>query len=353
MKKRRRRQRRAISVAVIVIAILMIIGLAGYLFLQKNRTSDQLIEMNNPAVSSTETAKTEEAEPSSETSENTYESLINGTGKLSFDYYKKNVYIDNEYQSYQDEFVSKLTKDDYTISELVDDMNAIFSNPDNYYVEGKVKSVEYAYLDCGNDGNQEMVLRFTCPIVEEASSIEFILKEIDKKIQVVYSYCNWSRSETSINYQGFISGGGSNGASNHGYDCGIINADGSYTYGYYEEEESDLSMLAYRYGVEDLDTTSLPGNIVVYSLQTEKSTADKMAPIVFSYLVYDDNFNETLDIPNLYTDSEYQNLINTIPDAQFIPYDEFEAKINAKLDSIGATQTVIGSNQLQYNKINL
>ncbi|SCZ78516.1 hypothetical protein [Pseudobutyrivibrio xylanivorans] len=353
MKKRRRRQRRAISVAVIVIAILMIIGLAGYLFLQKNNNQDETAGIDIPATSSTETTKSDEAEPSSETSENTYESLINGTGKLSFDYYKKNVYIDNEYQSYQDEFVSKLTKDDYTISELVEDMNAIFSNPDNYYAEGKVESVEYAYLDCGNDGNKEMVLRFTCPIVEEASSIEFILKEMDEKIQVVYSYCNWSRSETSINYQGFISGGGSNGASNHGYDCGIIKADGSYSYGYYEEEESDLSMLAYRYGVEDLDTSSLSGNIVVYSLQTEKSTADKMAPIVFSYLVYDDNYNEITDIPNLYTDSDYQRLIDTIPDAQFIPYDEFQSKINAKLDSIGATQAVIGSNQLQYNKINL
>ena len=353
MKKRRRRQRRAISIAVIVIAILMIIGVAGYLFLQRNKTSDEMSLMSNPSVSSTETAKTDETELTSQASENTYESLINGNGKLSFDYYKKNVYLDNGFQSYQDELVKILSKEDYSIPELVDEMNDIFSNPDNFYVEGKVEAVEYAYLDCGDDGNQEMVLRFTCPIVEEASSIEFLLKEMDNKIQVIYAYCSWSRSETSINQKGFVCGSGSNGASNHGYDCGIINADGSYTYGYYEEEEYDLSMLAYRYGIEDLDTTSLSGNVVVYSLQTEKSTADAMAPIVFSYLVYDDNFNEITDIPNLYTDSEYQKLIDTIPDVKFIPYDEFQAKINAKLDAIGATQEVIGSNQLQYNKINL
>ena len=165
-----------------------------------------------------------------------YEALIAGDGTVSFKYCIDNMDKESEVFSYEDEILSHLSADkEYTLPELKSALNEIFANEENGFMPGEINSMEYAYLDCGADGVKELALRMRGPFVEENSSMTYVIKEIDSKLQVVYAFAGWWRNNTEINEFGYITGGGSNGASNHGWDAGYVNADGKYSYGFYEE----------------------------------------------------------------------------------------------------------------------
>ena len=379
MKKRHRKRRRQKQIlmmitVVLTIILLVVIGVSAYLVINKLRDKRESVAIEEVTESSRLSSEeaVEKADESQQTSskadekeesshqesaeegktseaENTYENLIAGTGKLNFSYYMDNIYVNSEFKDYQDELFSHLKSREYTISALISEFNDIFMHSGDFISEGKVTYAGYSYLDCGNDGSKELALQFVCPVVEESSSLTLILKDMGGDIQVVYAFCCWSRSETNINEYGVLTGGGSGGASLHGWDLGIIDANGKYTFGYSEEEQFDINMFYTGQDHPEIDTSSYDGSIYAYSLRTKEAAGEDAWPQYYSYAVFDDNGNE-MNIPNLYTDSEYKKVMDVFG-LNFIPKAEFDKKAEDRANEIGATSQMRSGANLEYKEL--
>ena len=299
-------------------------------------------------------AETSKSDAENAGSSEALDALIAGTGTVSFKYYMDNVYKEGEYQSDEDETVSHLSADkEYTLSDLKSAFNEMFGNEEYCYASGEVTSMEYAYLDCGADGEKELALRVQGPFVEPDSYMTYVIKEIDSKLQVVYAYAEWSRSATNMNEYGYITGGGSNGASNQGETAAYINADGKYAYGYYEEAEGDIDMFAALKDHDSYDTANLDGAICVYGLWLEPYNEENPDAQFYSYSVYDTQTYEETEVPNLYTDSKYKDVMDSFKGITFITMDELKKKEDEKLKSIGVTEEIKNGKELNYQEIKL
>ncbi len=350
MRKRRRKQKRLVSLALIVIALLLIIGIVVFALIKNNSVTEPKDDAID--VTSNEVVETfDENEPSQSDNKDLYDALISKDGKMSFSYYKEHIYNEENITTV-DEFIGHLTAMEYTLPEFVEASNAVFEDEDYYYAGGDIESISYAFIDCGKDGNRELVLNIVCPIVEEQSVLTLVLKDMNDSLQVVYGFCTWSRSATTINEYGYISGGGSGGATLHGFDTGYINADGEYKYGFYEEEQADLNSFADFQEHVPFDSSVVEGNVVVYSLRTTVTTAEDYMPQYYSYKIYDNNYEE-MDVPNLYTDSSYKTLMDSFTAIDFISYEDIEKLENDKLAEIGVTEEIKNGKEIEFTKIDM
>ena len=68
------------------------------------------------------------------------------------------------------------------------------------------------------------------------------------------------------------------------------------------------------------------------------------------YAVYDSNYDE-MDIPNLYTDSPYQKLMDSHKDISFISMDEMDKIASDKIKEIGITDKIDYGKPLEYTEI--
>lgn len=313
----------------------------------KDENDENIFESTEPE--STETAT--EAAPQEEITENVtdtakaettledpYDALLAGEGTLSFQYYMDNVFVDAEYLSYEDEVLVNVPTDkDYTLKELWDVL------PD-------VESMGYAFMDCGADGNKELAIRACGNFVEPGSYMTFVVKDIDDRLQVIYAFAEWSRSGTDLNEFGVLSGYGSGGASVHGWDKSFINADGKYLFGYSYEEQSDLESFSNYHEHDDYDNESIDGTICVYTLRTVPYSEETRDDEYYSYEVYNSNY-EKMDIPNLYTDSPYQKVMDSFKGISFISMDEMDKKASDKIKEIGITDKIDNGKPLEYTEI--
>ncbi len=92
-----------------------------------------------------------------------------------------------------------------------------------------VSGIKYAYLDCGDDGVEELALKFEGLDIYSADDDSYSIVVIsckDGALELVYACDSWARSYTDINYYGCIFSEGSGGAGDHLAEMGYINADG-------------------------------------------------------------------------------------------------------------------------------
>ncbi len=355
MRRRRRKQKRYLSIALIVIALVLIVACVG-VYVVKNNSDSQIAsnEMEVDQVNETEevtaTDNIENTTSADSSNSDVYESLLAGTGKMSFSYYMDNVFKDSEYLSYEDELFKALSATEYTLPDLIKEMNKIFNDDENYFMSGEVTNVAYSYLDCGNDGVKELAIKLSCPLVDEESTLTMIIKEMSGVPQLVFAFPEWSRSYTSINEYGYITGGGSSGATIHGGTVELIDANGQHKYGYYEEEQGDFDMFAEFEDHTDYDLSTIDGNLIVLSLRLNPSSENDYKPNYYTYLVYDENYEE-IDVPNLYTDSPYKQITDCMTNIDFITYDEFEKVKKDKEIEIGATDEIKNGKELEFKDI--
>ena len=313
-------------------------------------------ENKNSADKEDEEDKVSEDTSVGESNTEAYEAFLSGEGRLSVDYYKENCKINEEYPSGTDEIMKTLVDSDkeYTITEFKDKLNSIFNSKDNYLQDGEVCAMRYAYIDCGNDGVNELALKIIGPTPNEyENTFNFIIKDIGGKLEIIYVFETWSRNDTAINEYGLISGGGSNSYSNHGYEESYINENGEYLYGYYEGEELDVESFGDYEERKDIDFTSLDGAICVYSLRLEEYDPENPPKEYYAYRVCDKESFEPIDVPNLYTDSEYKDVMDQFTKHKFISYDELKAREDEKMKFIGVTDEIRNGNLPEYKDIKL
>ena len=128
-------------------------------------------------------------------------------------------------------------------------LNDILMELQEYYPHMSIEpQIEYAYLDCGADGIEEMALRIKGMGIynlDDDSTIVCVIKEIEEKLECSYFYETWARSDTQLNYYGYVTSGGSNSASNHGWSESYIDKDGKWNFICYIEEEYDITAFSW------------------------------------------------------------------------------------------------------------
>lgn len=196
------------------------------------------------------------AEPAAEKadSEDLYESFLANKAKA-------HISTDNDFGYY---FNFEDSKDkELTLEEIV---NAIIAGyiDDNENAKIWLGGISYAYIDCGKDGNKELALIINTPMDIENWEQYLIIKDIDGRLETVYSNVAWSRSELFINEYGYIYGDGSGGAAYHGFDKSFVDADGKWHFIYSDESTDGVSSGEYSADIWfDGESHKIPDNTVL------------------------------------------------------------------------------------------
>lgn len=97
---------------------------------------------------------------------------------------------------------------------------------DDYLADNELifSIIEYAYLDCGNDGVEEFAVRFVAPDIY--CTVTMIITCKDKSLEVVYFNESQYRSNEEPLYHGCITYGGSNGVGDHSFGLRYLDAKG-------------------------------------------------------------------------------------------------------------------------------
>ncbi len=353
-RRKKRRQKRTASIALIIVALVLVAGVGIYfLHGQKDEGSDNsqsVISNITENVSNSDIGTASNSISSNaQSSGDIYEDFMKGSATLNFSYYfsAESLAINENSNDY--DLFSNLSKKEYTLPDLVDEMNSIFTDPNGFYCGDKISKMEYSYLDCGNDGNKELALRFTCPIVEQQSTMTMIVKEMDGKLQLIHSFDEWSRCSASLNEYGFVSSGGSGGAAVHSFETGYIDASGKYNFGYSEIDYSDVDAFGMEYDNTGYDLNSISGILELFTLRTKPTTMDDYKPQYFACAI-EDNGNDTEE---LYKSGPYKSILDSFTGINFMKYDEMLKLENQRNEEIGATSEIINGKELEYTEFKL
>ena len=179
----------------------------------------------------------------------------------------------------------------YSLTEITDKLE----NYDSYSFKVNGDAT-YKMIDCGNDGNKELLLQqeFTADDMGgEIFTLFMILKDMGGDLKICYDQDMWSRSDIIINDDGTIYGSGSGGAALHVYDFAYVDADGNYRF-YYGSEENIAPFGDFYYNVngvsksvslEGLDTDHLIINTYYFEPEYEKRSD------YISFNMIDDSYN--------------------------------------------------------------
>ena len=345
-RKRRRKQKRMASIMLIVIALILVAGVGTYFY-----TSNKADNGNTVLSGFTEKISNVTGSDNTNNSSNSdiYEGFLAGNEKMSFSYYMSGDSLSVHENTTDYELFSQLADKEYTLPELVDGMNNIFTDPDGFYVPQEISKMSYAYLDCGKDGNKELALQFVCPIAEEESTLTMVLKEMDGKLQLVHSFDMWSRGDGSINEYGYVATSGSGGAALHYFEGGYIDASGKYNFAYSEEDYTGVDAFAMTFDHtdfnQDIEELALEGNVEIFTFRTKPSTMDDYMPEKYAYAV-DGSTN-----PNL--EDTYKDVMSCFTDINFISYSEMMKLETERNQAVGATDDIISGNELEFKEFSL
>lgn len=268
-----------------------------------------------------------------------YEKFMKNKMKISFDRFMP-----------KDNMEKALYKkgSEYTLSEVLDIVTA------NYFQYSKNKKIEfinYRYIDCGKDGVNELVLRFNGMDIYEMdddSTLVYIIKYIDGKLSLCYCYETWARSDSTMNQYGYYQSGGSNGATNHGTEYGLIDKDGNWQFIVSIESEQDINQLTWSDELGMIPkvakTKGISGEIeldtICFDNNENAAESDGVSnkECYYTFYVYDDD-GKPIEDAYLYTNSIYKEIFDQalVP---FITPDEVSNMISEKEKKVGATTEI-------------
>lgn len=279
-----------------------------------------------------------------------YEGFLNNEMKLSFDHFMP--------KDYMGEALFKKGSE-YTLLEVLDVVTTYYSRDPS---DQKIDSIDYGYIDCGKDGVNELVLRFNGMDIydkDDDSTVVYIIKCIDGKLSLCYSYETWARCYASINVYGYYQSAGSNGASNHGSEDGVIDKDGNWHPIVYIESETDINQLTWIDELKQLpkvaetkgisDVIQLDTMRFDYDANVADSYENGSKECCYTFYVLDENW-ELIEDANLYTDSIYQEIFDeaSVP---FITPEEVSALISEKEEALGATKEIKEGVEISWTKL--
>ncbi len=144
------------------------------------------------------------------------------TGKIT-GHIDEHIYMDASYEATKN--LKTMDKDGKGIS-----FEALTDELIRGYGKG-VWSIQYALIDCGNDGRKQLALRMYGLSIElsgDESDLTMVFDYKEGKVSLIYAIDTWSRKRNNVYQDGYVFGHGSSGASTNGTWEGIIGTDGVY-----------------------------------------------------------------------------------------------------------------------------
>lgn len=221
-------------------------------------------------------------------------------------------------------------------------LNPLSDNKEGFYFQDALKEVvegirdrcvdgmeriEYALIDCGNDGKPELALRFygvSIYSMHDSSSVVMIFDCVDGQVELIYAVDAWARSSTDIYPDGYVQGGGSGGASTHYVSEGIIGADGVFRSVYEMCIESGGGFYEMKpYPYEENGEETLWATFFDCTMGEEK---------VYAYEIADVQEDVRENIKSYIRENEeYMGV-------KFLTYEEMDALIDERALSLGVTK---------------
>lgn len=327
------------------------------------QTTEQTEEGQSQTESDEENSAKETEAKDLESSENTddvsvddsasmdrYEKFLAGNEKMFIS--KVNLGMDS-----WGDFTPSLQADgSYTIEEF---LQAFFADRAGYYMQSyTVNELDYAYVDCGQDGRKELALNFYPSINGEEYSVILLVKDVNGRLELCFWTEDGYRSFNRINQDGIISRGGSGGASNW-YDSSYgIDGEGN-SFLIYEQQTCGCYDLCFN----DVDFGEIASNLDVddisilrYSFDgynaeeyDEESYKKYMEDCYYSYTTYPEP--ETADeIEAFYgAKSKYTKFMNLVTDNLYKP-DEMEKVMAEKLAEKGVSLEMLEYDEPTWTK---
>lgn len=278
-----------------------------------------------------------------------YENFLADEGTMSFERFMT--------KGYMGEDLFRSDKE-YTFSEVLDVITEFYFQ---YSDDKRLESIDYGYIDCGNDGVKELVICFNGIDVyaaNDSSTLVYVIKYIEGELALCYSYETWPRSYTEINEYGYYESAGSSGATNHSFESGIIDKDGNVKSIVYIESEFELYGLGWHEELSKLSEAAEGKEINDYfevlRISFDRNGNDSFlgsnnGKEVYSFYIYDENFDEIED-DTLYTQSVYKDIFDEAG-VSFVTPDEFENMILEKEEELGVTSKIKNGKEIEWEKV--
>ena len=125
--------------------------------------------------------------------------------------------------------------------------------------DGYVDRIEYAYLDLGGDGVQELLVTFVGMDIYnpgDDSTYACVLQYDSTGLKMCYDIYAWARSGYNISYYGVVDGSGSGGAATYYFDQTVLNANGEVLPIFSATEEYVVSAYSGPFYEDGFDPTS-------------------------------------------------------------------------------------------------
>ena len=310
-----------------VVMTLMMMVLAGSLIACQNTQENiEVIEFEELSeTSEVSQTKASEGMGQKESTRMRYEDFLKGEEKIFF-----NQYMPTDYEGIRFE-----ENKGYNLSELLAVLKTKYADIEI------TPQTNYSYLDCGKDGIEELAFRWNGISKEgpEISTQVYIIKDIEGKLECCYYYETWSRSDTNINCYGYVTSFGSNGASNHGYDAGYVDAKGKWNFIYYTEEEWNIDGLFWDETLSKLPEVAASrqyeGDIVLMTTRFKETLTDEdFYHMEKYYSYYVDGVEE-----DVYSEGIYKEIFEEAGVQTYRP-EEIERMIEEKETSLGITDEI-------------
>lgn len=164
-------------------------------------------------------------------SEGLYESFLAGEAKVHFN---------SENMNFENWNTTNIENKELTIQELADSAKKDFV--DEEFASECVSDVEYSYIDCGNDGTKELLVKITAGIPEGVQFDNYmIIRDNAGSLQTVFGVDSWDRSYVTVNEYGVIKTDGSGGWGTFSFNKSYVDGNGAFhpLYGSYVTEYID------------------------------------------------------------------------------------------------------------------
>lgn len=194
--------------------------------------------------------------------------------------------------NYRETFLINKEEDGFFLRDLLDEiLNEMIED----WRGDEITEVQYALIDCGNDGKKQLALR-AYEVAGYYSDLKMVLDYQDGKVALIYAVDTGSTSDNEIYKNGYIFGGASTGSDCHHVWEGIIGADGIYRKSYECHIETDAELDGMSCYEDIWDTSSKPWSAIDF---VEYTINDKL---YYAYQL----------TPNRVTDEEKEKILEYI-----------------------------------------
>ena len=128
----------------------------------------------------------------------------------------------------------------YTLTEIIDNLT-VYMEQEGWGKAPTLGNITSDYIDCGVDGKPDLHVSIELPVEDiEPFVVDMIVVEKDGKLVIAFNGDSWTRSQTTVEANGYISSAGSAGAAVMAYDSAFVDGNGDYQFVVKGEDVSDV-----------------------------------------------------------------------------------------------------------------